>query len=41
MDTDSFAIYIETEDFYKSIAGDDERWSDTSNYDETDKDLFQ
>ena len=25
MDTDSFVIYIETEDFYKDIAGDVER----------------
>ena len=37
MDTDSFAIYIETDDFYKDIAGDDEIWFDTSNYDENDK----
>ena len=34
MDTDSFAIYIKTEDFYEDIAGDVERWFDTSNYDE-------
>ena len=33
MDTDSFVIYIKTEDFYKDIASDVERWSDTSNYD--------
>ena len=37
MDTDSFAIYIETEYFYKDIAGDVERWFDTSDYDENDK----
>ena len=37
MDTDSFAIYIKTEDFYEDIAGDVERWFDTSNYDENDK----
>ena len=37
MDTDSFVIYIETEDFYKDIANDVERWFDTSNYDENDK----
>ena len=37
MDTDSFVIYIKTEDFYKDIAGDVERWFDTSNYDEKDK----
>ena len=32
--TDSFVIYIIPEDFYKDIAGDVERWFDTSNYDE-------
>ena len=37
MDTDSFAMYIKTEDFYKDIADDLERWFDTSNYDERDK----
>ena len=37
MDTDSFVIYIKTEDFYKDIADDVERWFDTSNYDEKDK----
>ena len=37
MDTGSFVIYIETEDFYKNIAGDVERCFDTSNYDENDK----
>ena len=37
MDTDSFVIYIETEDFYKDIANDVKRWFDTSNYDENDK----
>ena len=36
MDTDSFVIYIETEDFYKDIASDVERWFDTSNYDKKD-----
>ena len=34
MDTDSFVMHIKTEDFYKDIAGDVERWFDTSNYDE-------
>ena len=34
MDTDSFVIHIKTEDFYKDIADDVERWFDTSNYDE-------
>ena len=37
MDTDSFIIYIKTEDFYKDIANDVEKWFDTSNYDENDK----
>ena len=36
-DTDSLVIYVETEDFYKDIAGDVEKWFDTSNYDEKDK----
>ena len=34
MDTDSFVMRIKTEDFYKDIADDVERWFDTSNYDE-------
>ena len=37
MDTDSFIIHIKTEDFYKDIANDIEKWFDTSNYDENDK----
>ena len=37
MDTNSFVIYIKTEDFYKDIANDVERWFDTSNYDENDE----
>ena len=37
IDTDSFVIYTETEDFYKDIADDIERWLDISNYDENDK----
>ena len=37
MDTDSFVIYIKTEDFYKDIADDVEKWFDTSKYDENDK----
>ena len=36
-DTDSFVIHIITEDFYKDIANDVDRWFDTSNYDENDK----
>ena len=37
MDTDSFVIYIFTEDFYKDIADNVEEWFYTSNYDENDK----
>ena len=33
MDTDSFAMNIKTEDFYKDIASDVGRLFDTSNYD--------
>ena len=36
-DTDSFIIHIITEDFYKDIANDVEKWIDTSNYNENDK----
>ena len=36
MDTDSFTTHIKTEDFYKNIVNDVERWFDTSNYDEKD-----
>ena len=36
MDIDSFVINIKTEDFYKDIASDVERWFDTSNYDKKD-----
>ena len=36
-DTECLAIYFETEDFYKDIAGDVEKWFDTSNYDKKDK----
>ena len=32
MDTDSFITHIKTEDFYKDIAGDVEKRSDTPNY---------
>ena len=37
MDTDSFVIYVITEDFYEDIANDVERWFDTSNYNKIDK----
>ena len=36
MDTDSFVINIKTEDFYKDIASDVEKWFDTLNYDKKD-----
>ena len=32
MDTDSFIMHIKAEDFYKDIANDVEKRSDTSNY---------
>ena len=37
MDTDSCVIYIKTEDFYKDIANDVERWFETSKYDKNDE----
>ena len=37
MNTDNFVIHIKTEDFYKVITNDVEKWFDTSNYDENDK----
>ena len=37
MDTDSFVMHIKTEEFYKDIAGNTEKWFDTSNYDQADK----
>ena len=36
MDRDSFVIHIKTEDFYKDIADDVDRWFDTSSYDKDD-----
>ena len=33
----NFIIHIKTEDFYKDIANDFEKWFDTSNYDKNDK----
>ena len=36
MDTDSFIILIFTEDFYKDIANDVDKWFDTSKYDKND-----
>ena len=32
VDTDSFIIYIKTEDFFEDISNDVEKWFDTSNY---------
>ena len=40
MDTDSLVINIKTEDSYKDIASDVEKWFDTSNYDKNDKRLL-
>ena len=37
MDTDSFIIHIETEDFQKDIANDVNKWFDTSGYYKNDK----
>ena len=37
MDTDSFVFNIKTEDSYKDIGNDAEKWFDTSNYDEDEK----
>ena len=36
-DNDNFIIHIKTEDFYKDIANDVEKWFGTNNYDENDK----
>ena len=36
MDTDSFFINVETDDFYEDIANDVDKWFDTSNYDKND-----
>ena len=41
MDTDSFIMHIKTEDFYKDIANDVERWFDTSIIIKKITDLFQ
>ena len=40
-DTDSFIIYIKTEDFFEDISSDVEKSFGTSNSDKNDKDLFQ
>ena len=36
MGADSFISHVETEDFYKDIAGDVNKWFDTSEYNESD-----
>ena len=36
MDTDSFIVHIETEDFYMDIGDDVDKWLDTSAYDKDD-----
>ena len=36
-DTDSFIIYIKTEDFFEDISNDVEKWFDSSNYNKKDK----
>ena len=36
MDTDSFIIHIETDDFLEDIANDVDEWFDTSKYDKND-----
>ena len=41
MDTDSFVIYVKTEDFYKDIAGNVKRWFDTFNVMKRMTDHFQ
>ena len=36
MDTDSFIIHVQTEDVYKDISNDVNKWFDTSGYDKND-----
>ena len=36
-DTDSFIIYIKTENVFEDISNDVEKWFDTSNYNKKDK----
>ena len=35
-DTDSFIMHIKTDDFYKDINNDIDKWFDSSNYDKND-----
>ena len=39
--TDSFIMYIKTEDFYKDISADLDRWFDTSNFNKDDNRLLE
>ena len=39
-DTDSFVIYIKTEDCFEDISNGVEKWFDTSNHDKNDKRLL-
>ena len=41
MDTDSFIMYVKTDDFYKDISNDVDKWFDTSNYDKNDNRLLE
>ena len=36
MDTDSSVMHIKTDDFYKDISNDVDRWFDTSNFNKSD-----
>ena len=36
MDTDSYVMYIKTDDFYKDINHDLDKWFDTSNFSKND-----
>ena len=40
MDVDNFLIHIKTEDLYKEIANNVEKWFDTSNYSKDDNRLL-
>ena len=40
-DTDSFIIHIKTEDFYKDISNDIDKWFDTSNFNKNDNRLLK
>ena len=40
-DTDSFVMHIKTDDFYKNISVDVDKWFDTSNFNKNDKRLVK